>query len=186
MRRFALYLSSGFILAMVLVGSASAFAITVGDARIGSAGGTGTVDIQLDQTTAGLAGYNLTVSVADPAVAEIVSVTYPDWAVVHANSDLPASTAWVKSADLNDRILASSKDVSLASVTMRGKTDGTTTVAVTVTKMDDDFGNVSIPAAAGGTISVGSQAVSASGSGNFLLDLIAQIVAFIKGLLGLQ
>ncbi|MCW7079393.1 MAG: PKD domain-containing protein [Canidatus Methanoxibalbensis ujae] len=102
---------------------------------------TNTINITLDSAPNGLSGYNLTVSLSNPEVAEIVSVSFPEWATLHSNSPLPADSVWMKCADLNDEIKSGDKNISLARLTLRGDEKGKTDLVITVTKIDDDDGN---------------------------------------------
>ena len=100
-----------------------------------------TVNLVLDKAPDGLSGYNLTVSLSNPEVAEIVSVSFPEWATLHSSSSLPADSVWMKCADLNDEIKRGDKNISLARLTLRGDEKGKTDLVITVTKIDDDDGN---------------------------------------------
>jgi hypothetical protein len=180
--------------------SLSGLALDAGDIRVEGAGSTVSCPITLDAAPTGLSGYNITVTVENPAVAEILDVSYPEWAGIHGNSTLPSSSVWMKAADLNDIVQSSTQPVSLGTVVIRGLSAGSSSIRLTTTAMDDDGGNVLAPASGTGTITVetgtgpgelsagqpaaGSPAAGGSIDGSF--DLIAQIIAFIKGLLGMQ
>jgi len=47
------------------------------------------VNITVDYLNNGLSGYNITVSLSDPKIAEIVAVEFPGWATMKDNSTLP-------------------------------------------------------------------------------------------------
>jgi len=180
--------------------AASGLAFDAGDVKVDGAGGTISFPIVLDAVPSGLSGYNITVAVENPAVAEIVDVSYPDWAGIHGNSALPSSSIWMKAADLNDKVQTSAQAVTLGSIVVRGKSAGSSKIVVTAATMDDDTGNGLAPGTGTGTITVeagtglaglaagqpSAGAPAASGSGNGLFDLIAQIIAFIKGLVGIR
>ena len=55
-------------------------------------GAVTTIDFMLDEVPFGLTGYNITVAVSNPSVAEIALVSFPAWATVNENSTLPGST----------------------------------------------------------------------------------------------
>jgi len=194
------FLILGIVALLAFTGVSAAGAVTLsGGAVKAVSGSTTTMDISLDEAPAGLSGYNFTVSVADPAVAGIVGISYPAWAAIHGNSSVPGPQVWIKAIDLNNQVGISTGKVLLCSVILQGKVDGESPISVTVTKMDDDAGNVIVPDIRESTITVGSggpaslratsganDIATASGTagGNPLTDLIAQILAFIRGLLG--
>ena len=117
-------------------------------------GSTTTVNITLDTTPDGLSGCNLTVSLSNATIAEIVSVSFPSWATLHDNSALPADSVWMKSADLTDQIKSGATNITLGTLTIRGDNEGTSDVTITVTKMDDDDGNPINPNKISGQIEV--------------------------------
>ena len=129
--------------------------IDVGDGQIDAIGATTTIDIFLNETPDGLSGYNLTVSLSDPDIAEIVSVSFPSWATIHTNSTLPADLVWIKTADLMDQVGIGATTINLAAVTLRGDAQGNTDIIATVTKMDDDSGYPINPTTDAGYLNVG-------------------------------
>lgn len=194
------FLILGIVVLLAFSGISAAGAVTLsGDAVKVVSGSTTTMAISLDEAPTGLSGYNLTISVADPAVAGIVGVSYPEWAAIHGNSSVPGPQVWIKAIDLNNQVKISTDEVLLCSVILQGKADGESPISVTVTKMDDDAGNVIVPDIGESTVTVGSggpvqlratnsanalPTASGAEGGNPLMDLIAQILAFIRGLLG--
>lgn len=104
------------------------------------AGETTTVDLVIDTLPDGLSGGKLTVSLTDGTVADITAVSYPDWASLHANGDLPADETYVKVADMTKQVEAGAKDVVFATLTLTGVANGTTSVDVVIEKLDDDDG----------------------------------------------
>jgi len=112
---------------------------------------------------------------------------------------VPGPQVWIKAIDLNNQVGISTGKVLLCSVILQGIADGVSPISVVVAKMDDDSGNVIAPDIRESTVTVGSggpaplrvtsganEIPTASGvaGGNPLTDLIAQILAFIRGLLG--
>src|SRR3989304_1704756 len=57
------------------------------------------VNITMSDVPNGLAGYNITVSLSNKSVAEIISVDFPAWAAIHSNGSLPDDSVWLKAAD---------------------------------------------------------------------------------------
>ncbi|PXF60433.1 MAG: hypothetical protein C4B59_09530 [Candidatus Methanogaster sp.] len=146
------------VILLLMIGSGIAAAspsVDVGDGTIDNIGSTTTVDLTLDSAPDGLSGYNLTVSLSDPSIAEILSVSFPTWATMHSNSALPADSVWMKAADLQDSVKSGDTNIQLGTLTIRGDAGGMCEIAVTVTKMDDDSGNPISPATDAGHLEVG-------------------------------
>lgn len=96
--------------------------------------------LTLDSAPNGLSGYNITISLSNGSVAEIISVDFPAWATLQSNSSLPGDSVWLKAADLNNQIINGTANVLLATLTIRGDSLGKTNVNISVTTMDDDGG----------------------------------------------
>jgi hypothetical protein len=194
------FLILGIVVLMAFSGISAAGAVTLrGGAVKVVSGSTTAMAINLDEAPTGLSGYNLTISVVDPAVAEIIGISYPEWAAIHGNSSVPGPQVWIKAIDLNNQVGISTGKVLLCSVILQGKADGESPISVAVMKMDDDSGNVIAPDIRESAVTVGSggpaplrvtsganeiPTVSGTAGGNPLTDLIGQILAFIRGLLG--
>ncbi|AAM05162.1 DUF3344 domain-containing protein [Methanosarcina acetivorans] len=103
---------------------------------------------------AGLSGYNLTVAIDDPAVAEIVDIEYPSWALITQNSTLPDSSIYLKTIDLEDSVKEGAADVVLATLTVSGKESGSANLSIGVKRLEDDSGDSIEPALLAGTIEV--------------------------------
>ena len=115
---------------------------------------TAEINLTLDKAQNGLSGYNITVSLSNTTVAEITSVSFPDWATLHSNSTLPADSLWIKATDLYDKIKSGATNITLATITLRGDERGKSDILVTVTKMDDDNENPIDPNTVSGKIEV--------------------------------
>ncbi|AKB32981.1 cell surface protein [Methanosarcina siciliae HI350] len=103
---------------------------------------------------AGLSGYNLTVTLDDPNVAEIVDIEYPSWALITENSTLPGTSIYLKTVDGNDTVKADAENVVLAILTVSGKEKGSANLSIGVDRMDDDSGNAIEPTCLTGKIEV--------------------------------
>ncbi|WP_048065773.1 DUF3344 domain-containing protein [Methanosarcina acetivorans] len=103
---------------------------------------------------AGLSGYNLTVALDGPAVAEIVDIEYPSWALITQNSTLPGSSIYMKTVDLEDSIKEGAADVVLATLTVSGKEKGSANLSIGVKRLEEDSGDSIEPALLTGTIEV--------------------------------
>ena len=130
--------------------------VEISDGHIDTIGSTTEVSITLNEAKEGLSGYNLTVSLSNATVAEIVSASFPPWAYLNDNSIFPADSVWIKAIDLTDQIKSGATDTKLATLEIRGDNVGTTDIVVTVTQIDDDGGYPINPFTESGSISVGN------------------------------
>ncbi|AKB36571.1 cell surface protein [Methanosarcina siciliae C2J] len=103
---------------------------------------------------AGLSGYNLTVVIDDPDVAEIVDIEYPTWALITENSTLPGTSIYMKTVDLEDSVQEGAADVVLATLTVSGKEKGSANLSIGVKRLEEDSGDSIEPALLAGTIEV--------------------------------
>ena len=161
MRAISVLLGSLF-LALLLVGfvsaAVSASTVNIADGIIGEVSSTTTLSITLDVAPTGLAGYTLTISLSDPDIAEITAVSFPAWATVNSNGDLPADSFWMKAADLNHQVEPGATEIDLGTLTIRGDANGKCEISVTVDRMDDDSGDPVTPYVSSGTVTVGGTA----------------------------
>jgi hypothetical protein len=100
--------------------------------------------ITLNTVPKGLAGYEISLEVEDPSVAEIVDVRFPDWAKL-SDSSIKANSAVLKAVDLEDKVKAEVSSIELAAVKIKAAKPGETTIKLAVIKMDDDEGNPITP-----------------------------------------
>lgn len=98
------------------------------------------VNIVLDSAPAGLSGYDITVSVSDPALATIAAANKPGWATIGTVGATPASSVQITGADLNDQIQSGATGILLGTVAIRALDAGTVDLTITVTALDDDTG----------------------------------------------
>jgi len=99
------------------------------------------VNLTVDHLENGLSGYNITVWLYNPEIAEIVAVEFPEWATLNDNSSLPADSVWIKAVDLNNVINGTIENVTLATLKIRGDQKGKSSIQVHITTIDDDSGN---------------------------------------------
>ena len=138
----------------LLVAAAAASVVSIGNGQVTSIGGTASLNIAIDSVPAGLSGYNINVSVADPTIATIAGVSFPSWATLNLNSSIPASSVNIDAVDLSDQIQTGATDVPLGTVIIRGLKGGSTPIQITVNEFDDDLGNPVSPTVEPGTFSV--------------------------------
>ena len=124
---------------------ATAEVVDIEDGEIDAFGATTVVNITLGTALNGLSGYNMTVNLSEPGIAEIVGVEFPPWATLHSNSTLPADSFWIKACDMNNQILPGATNINLAKLTIRGDVQGECDINVTATQMDADGGGNMLP-----------------------------------------
>ncbi|AKB27731.1 Chitin binding protein [Methanosarcina siciliae T4/M] len=112
------------------------------------------VNIVASNFPAGFSGYNLTIAFDDPAVAEIIYIEYPSWALITENSSLPGTSIYLKAVDGEDAVQAGEADVVLATLTISGKEAGYANLSVGVSRLDDDSGETIEPSLLTGKIEV--------------------------------
>ncbi|AKB34214.1 cell surface protein [Methanosarcina siciliae HI350] len=112
------------------------------------------VNIVASNFPAGFSGYNLTVALDDPAVAEIVDIEYPSWALITENSTLPGTSIYLKAVDGNNTVKEGAADVVLATLTVSGKESGSVNLSIGVDRLDDDSGETIEPEFLTGKIEV--------------------------------
>ncbi|MEN6551474.1 MAG: hypothetical protein ABFC34_01170, partial [Methanobacterium sp.] len=84
------------------------------------------VQIVMDEVPDGMSGFNITVSVLDPEVAEITAVSSPDWnsITLDSTSPVPSSSVWISSVDINKKVNSGDTNVPLGNITITGKKAG--------------------------------------------------------------
>ena len=87
----------------------------------------------------GLAGFDITVYVADPAITNITAVSAPSWAGVSSTSPVPSSSVRITAANFN-QVKAGDINVSFGNITITGIKNGTTNLIIVPTEIDDNNG----------------------------------------------
>jgi PKD repeat protein len=137
----------------------------VPDTTVVHQGETHSISLVADVLPAGLSGYRLWVNLSHPGIAEIISVSYPDWGILNRTSPLPAESVEMSAVDLNRVVQPGATNVSLGTITIRGDTPGETPVTITILRMDDDTGGPITPSTRNGTFTVVSSGQKASIAG---------------------
>ncbi|MCU0630151.1 MAG: hypothetical protein MUF37_03230, partial [Methanoregulaceae archaeon] len=138
----------------LLICAAAADVISVGNGQVTAIGSTASVNLVYDAAPAGLSGYSCTVNLSDPTVAEITGVSFPAWVTLKENSTFPSGSCYLKAADLNEQVQDGATSIPLATVTLRSLKAGSTTVTVTVLRMNDDVDTRLTPTVEAGTFTV--------------------------------
>jgi len=129
--------------------------LNVANGQISVVGGTTTLNVALSGISNGLSGYNITIYLSNPEVAEIVSVEFPAWANISNISSLPSDSIWIKALDTNNVTQIGDTNVLLATLTIRGDSQGSTEVRPIVNQIDDDSGGIIAPTTIPGRVDVG-------------------------------
>jgi hypothetical protein len=111
------------------------------------------VKIILDSAPKGLAGYDVTVTSRDAAIASVIKVELPPWAKL-SDSSIRGNSIKLKAVDLDDRIRSGSTNIELATIIFGNTKQGESMIELTVNKMDDDEGNPIIPSIEAGKLTV--------------------------------
>jgi len=117
-------------------------------------GETATVDLVLSDAPGGLSGYRTQVMIDTPGIAEITSFTFPAWAELNEAEGVPGVRVQVTGVDLNVMVEKNSKDVVLATLTIRGISEGNVILGLEDAFFDDDRDSRIIPDTENGTIVV--------------------------------
>lgn len=129
--------------------------VTVSDATL-EPDETTEVDIRLTEAPNGLAGYNLTLSIADTLTGEFTTAEYGSGFEITEEpryTDLNSSVQ-LRAIDVQNPPGPNASDVLLATVTVKGEKQGETSLTVDVTRMDDDDGGKVNPSIEPGTLTV--------------------------------
>jgi PKD repeat protein len=112
----------------------------------------------MDAAGAGISGYTITLSLEDPEIGEIIAVSFPAWAGLKSNGTLPADAVWLRAVDLEGK--AGTENITLCTVTVRGDTEGTTTLSILDNAtIEDREGGIYKLATVPATLTVGAAAV---------------------------
>lgn len=145
------------LVALLIPGIATATNVTLGSGHVNTTGEEITVQLVLEEAPNGLAGYSLNLTMDEPRIARITGVNFPSWAAMHSIWGLTeGKEIRFMAVDLLHKAEVSSTEVPLASITIQGLINGSTTVHISRDKFDDDSDD-SIPhTLVDGNISVGS------------------------------
>lgn len=144
---------------MTVHSTASAVSIAAGSARLASVGETVNVTVVLDSAPNGLSGYNISVALTDPSVAEITAVAFPDWAGMKSSSAVPAGQILLRAVDMSIQVPVGATNVTLATLTVTGRAAGSTGITVTPDPdlgVEDRSGDLYAVTAVPGTLTVGA------------------------------
>ena len=144
MRVFALFLALAFFVAGPLWAQTTSL-VTVGSGTV-DVGGVLSLPVTLDGAPTGLAGFQMTGTIADPAIAEISGASFPPFDVPELDLRTARSTAqaalMVAAVDLAGLIESGAGEHELVTFQVRGLLSGrSTTLELAVNQLDDDVGD---------------------------------------------
>jgi PKD repeat protein len=148
------YVLFGLIL-IITAGTCSAATVYVESVQMEGSGSEADVTLYLEGSSSGFSGYDLTISLDNPAVADIIAVSFPPWAGLQEHSPLPAMNVSLRAADLSCDTTNESL-IPLATLTLLAHTCGNSGLLITVVSLDDEQGDLISPLTIqNGTISSG-------------------------------
>ena len=110
--------------------------------------------LSINSLPSGLAGYNLSFTLSNTTIGEIIDFSLPEWADLNLSSSRVGDSVWFGGLDLTQCIEAGSTNVHLGTVTVRGDALGSSAIVMTVTDMDADGGESIGPSSVEGQVSV--------------------------------
>ena len=119
-------LAAGILVVLVFLGQGvSAAVLGIGNGEITVIGGSTSLDLTLDAAPTGLAGYSINVTIADPSVAQITAVSFPEWASLTDMTPAPPGSAFrLKATDLNSQVQEGAMNITLATLLVQGLQEG--------------------------------------------------------------
>jgi PKD repeat protein len=105
-------------------------------------GGTGEATLTASALPTGFSGAEVTVSVSNPDVASITGVEFPDGlGLTESTLSSDGSSVTIRVADTDRNVEAGGRKISLATLTVRGDSTGTTDLQVEIGQMDGESGD---------------------------------------------
>jgi len=116
--------------------------VTAQNATVGADERTN-LSVVLTEAPDGLAGFELTVELDTPGVANVTGVAYPDRFGLRTEPRIGTDrqSVTVEAADLNDSVGPGGTDVTLATVGLTGDEGGSTAVSIVDAQVDADGGD---------------------------------------------
>jgi len=100
-------------------------------------GGTTQVEIVLFAAKGGLSGFDIVVTVQDPAIAEMVGSELPNFGLTEVVEDSEGGLR-LRAVDLNGLVPVGADRALLATLEVQGTAVGSTAIAIMVRAMDDE------------------------------------------------
>jgi hypothetical protein len=154
----------GITLLLLICAIQSVTALTVSlENKEVQVGNTTTMNMVLDSAPTGLSGYGVTVSVVNPAIAEITNITVPSWGIPIIGGSFPSTSIQFGTFDWNlflnpgaGHVTNGSTNVLLATLTVRGKSAGSTNLTIVPGEFEDVLYDSFTPTIVPGMVTVTS------------------------------
>jgi hypothetical protein len=121
----------------------SELTVVLGDGQVVLDGDT-RLRVIIYAVKAGLSGFDIVLTIEDPSVAEIIAAEFPDYGLNEA-TNVPTNRIRLRAVDLKDIVPLSASAWVLCTVTIRGKSKGSSAIVMEVLAMDDDLGRTMSP-----------------------------------------
>jgi len=144
-----------FLLLCIGIPVVSGTTITADGGTIAAPGESALFAVTADSLPDGLSGFELTFSISDPAKAEIVNISLPDWGYSEITA-VPADSVTVKAVDLYVNYNQSLSDFEMVTLEIRGDETGITELQITNPDIADGEGDNIVPTLVNGTITIGN------------------------------
>lgn len=108
----------------------------------------------LDSAPNGISGFEMTISLSDPAVATIDGVVVTPEFGINYVEQVSASEVKIMGADLSQVLQGSLTGIPLATLNMTTTKQGSSAIQVSLTRLDDDFGRPINASTADGSLNV--------------------------------
>ena len=143
-------------------------------------GETQSYNVILDSAPDGLSGFNITITVQNPSVAQITRVSFPAWANPKSNSTIPSTSVWCKAVDLNGD--SGTANISLCTILVRADNYGTTNITIIPERIEDRSGGRYTPSVVPATLTVTGGLTFAGGPwNNYVMHSIATMAELLRG-----
>lgn len=139
MKKIVLFTIMLFMLSLIVT-SAMATVICLENGQGKTIGDTTALNLMMDSAPTGLSGYAITITISDPSVATITSVSFPSWATMKSNTILPSSSSRIKAVDMGNLVTPGAASIPFGTVYVTGLKSGTTQILVNATILNDDTG----------------------------------------------
>jgi PGF-pre-PGF domain-containing protein len=140
-RGSSLFLAAVVVLALCMcAGMVSAATVTLESGTIPGPGQETVLNLTMDEAPDGLAGYNINLTI-DSDIVTVKKVDFPSWAKLHDAEGLDeGNKVRLMGVDLGSALVAGSKNIELATITIEGKTPGSSTIHLSHDRFDDHSG----------------------------------------------
>ncbi|MDA0768642.1 MAG: hypothetical protein O2821_00285 [Chloroflexi bacterium] len=110
--------------------------------------------ITLDSAPNGISGYEMTITLSDPAIATIDSVVVPpDFGLTYVEQ-VSTSQVKVMGADLSQALQGNLSGVNLVTLNLTTTKQGLSAIIISLTRLDDDSGIPILPQVVDGSLTV--------------------------------